>query len=1032
MKSYLFFIAILFLFSCEEFQYQQIHDLHDDHEVFEKNKLPPRASYFSFEAPGINDFKDSKRYLDLNGYWKFRWVKSPAQRIANFYANRLNDSGWDSIPVPGNWEVHGYGRPIYLDERYPFEADWPDVPEDYNPVGTYRFHFDVPESFTEDRQVLHFAGAKAMYVYLNGRFIGYSQGSKTPAEFDVTGKLRAGENLLAIQMYRWTDASYLESQDMLRMSGIEREVYLYQTPKTYVRDLLIQSDFNYENDQGRLSLGIVMENNGLKESSRTVSVELADLGYVNTQQVSVKPQSIDTLWFDRTLENIQPWSAELPYLYDLQISSIGDDSSETEYVQQKIGFRNVQIANSQLLVNGRPIQIKGVNRHETDPHTGHVVSKERMEQDIRLMKQNNINAVRSSHYPNHPYWLQLCDKYGLYVIDEANIESHPLAINEETQLGNEEEWLPAHLSRVQRMYERDKNHPSIIIWSLGNEAGEGKVFQELYSWLKSRDATRPVQYEPAGMAAYTDVYCPMYPKPEALEEYGASQPQRPGIMIEYCHAMGNSVGNLQDYWDIINRYPALQGGFIWDWVDQSLEYLDEEGNPYLAYGYDYHPDLPTDGNFLNNGLVDPYRQPHPHLSEVKKVYQPASFEFNGVDLKVTNKYFFKDFENIRLRIRLLADGREIQNYTIDKLDIGPGSSGTFKIRLPRIGGELILTASLEIKTTEPPLTAGHELAWEQFQITQPVEYRPQTNGPPLQILEQDKGFELANSLTTLSLGNNGDITSWIFADNSILSGSVKPNLWRPPTDNDLGNEMPQWAALWQESSYNSQPKLLEAPTMLANGSILFGVRFNLVANAGHVDIKYQLYPSGRLDIEYTFKPEADKLPDIPRIGLQLTLPKNFTQVRWYGRGPEETYKDRKTGQKAGIYEGKVKDQFHRYSRPQETGNKTDIRWVSLSSEEISITAYQSSALLNTSTWPFTMKELDHDPAEVSLSASGLVPVTSRHGAQIKIMDLVTWNIDMDQMGVGGDTSWGRMVHEEYRLPPKEYKYSFMLVPTIND
>ena len=643
---------------------------HADHTVFGVNKLEPHADFFAYESEELahqNNRENSKHFQSLNGDWKFQWVRSPKDRIKDFFDPKLDDSSWKTIPVPANWEVEGYDYPIYLDERYPFTTKWPDAPKDYNPVGTYRHTFEIPKDWITDDIILHFAGAKsAMYGYINGQFVGYSQGSKTPAEFNISPFLHEGQNLIALQMYRWSDASYLESQDMLRMSGIEREVFLYSRPRTAVVDFNVLTDLDADVKNGIFKSQVSVFNAGNESVLRKLVAKLSDgENLLFSMEKEIEIRSGDTLQvaFDHIMEAVKQWSAEIPNCYQLSIQLLDPENAiNNQYIQKNIGFRNVQIRNSQLMVNGKAIYIKGVDRHETDPFTGHVISKESMERDIKLMKENNINAVRSSHYPNHPYWYDLCDKYGLYVIDEANIESHPLANDEATQIGNALSWLPAHLDRTQRMFFRDRNHPSIIIWSLGNEAGHGKVFETTYRWLKEHDPTRPVQYEPAELEDYTDIFCPMYPTPGSLIAYAENNPTKPGIMIEYCHAMGNSVGNLQDYWDIIEKYPVLQGGYIWDWVDQALEYKDKTGKPYLAYGHDYHPDLPTDGNFLNNGLVDPYRHPHPHLNEVRKVYQPARFEWDekAQKIQVRNKNFFASLDNTRLHWTIFEDGEVFQ------------------------------------------------------------------------------------------------------------------------------------------------------------------------------------------------------------------------------------------------------------------------------------------------------------------------------------------------------------------------------------
>ncbi|MCK5774673.1 MAG: hypothetical protein KAH25_00770, partial [Bacteroidales bacterium] len=592
MKIKLIGIALILInISCKQNLLPEVLEqtFHYDHKIFEDNKLPPRATFFATESNDILEKENSRRFISLNGNWKFNWVKDPKQRPTTFHNVIFDDANWQTIPVPANWEVEGFGYPIYLDERYPFTTKWPNVPTDYNPVGTYRKEINLTKEFLSEDIVLHFAGAKsAMYVYINGQYIGYSQGSKTPAEFIITKYVKEGTNLIALQMFRWSDASYLESQDMLRMSGIEREVYLYSQPKVFVSDYHAYTnlDDNYVN--GVLKSIITINNRSAITENRQIIIEVLD-GETSllkeSKNLEIPANASIEFSSESIFKNVKQWSAETPNLYTLKISLKDEiDSLEDQYIQRSVGFKRIEIKNSQVLFNGKAIYIRGVDRHESDPFTGHVVSRASMEKDIKLMKQNNINAVRSSHYPNDPYWLDLCDKYGLYVIDEANIESHPLAIDENTQIGNEMSWLPAHMARIQRMYYRDRNHPSIYSWSLGNEAGEGEVFRTTYKWLKEMDDNRIVQYEPAGKDDYTDIYCPMYPKPEYLINHGKSNSDKPSIMIEYAHAMGNSVGNLQDYWNIIETYDNLQGGYIWDWVDQSLEYKDENGKPYLAYG----------------------------------------------------------------------------------------------------------------------------------------------------------------------------------------------------------------------------------------------------------------------------------------------------------------------------------------------------------------------------------------------------------------------------------------------------------------
>ncbi|NQY28420.1 MAG: DUF4981 domain-containing protein [Flavobacteriaceae bacterium] len=1039
--NYFILVLTLVLASCKSKSLIQVPEQtnHYNHKIFEEHKLAPRATFFGSESASINEKEKSERFLSLNGDWKFNWVKDPKQRPTTFQNTDFDDTKWTTIAVPANWEVEGFGHPIYLDERYPFTTKWPDAPTDYNPVGTYRREITLENEFLSEDIILHFAGAKSvMYVYINGEYVGYSQGSKTPAEFNITEYLIEGKNLIALQLFRWSDSSYLESQDMLRMSGIERDVYLYSKPKVSISDYHSYTNLVSDYKNGIFKGTVSITNTTPELVSRELTIELLDNDesvFKEVKTVEILANSKLDIISEKTIENIKQWSAELPNLYTIKIALEDlENKNNNQYINRNLGFKSVEIKNSQVLINGKAIYIRGVNRHETDPFTGHVVSKESMEKDIRLMKENNINAVRSSHYPNDPYWLDLCDTYGLYVVDEANIESHPLAIDKDTQIGNEMSWLPAHMMRTQRMYYRDRNHPSIYSWSLGNEAGEGDVFRATYKWLKEQDSNRIVQYEPAGKDDYTDLYCPMYPKPAYLVNHGKSDSNKPSIMIEYVHAMGNSVGNLQDYWDIIETYPNLQGGFIWDWVDQSLEYKDENGNPYLAYGHDYHPDLPTDGNFLNNGLVDPYRNPNPHLSEVKKVYEPVQFNYlgNGI-IEIINKNFFADLSDKMISWKIFKDGVPLFSHDNIGVEVSPQESQ--KIRFEKFpnqfspNSEYILQVSLIQKEATTLLKKGHEIAWDEF-----ILQKGNSIDNSLLVLNDlaitnSEQIVISNTDVHLILdAQSGEIITWNYKGNEITKSPIRPNFWRPPTDNDLGNGMNKWANIWKDATYNSTAKLIKSPKKIAVG-VRYSVAYKLPSTEASVIIDYTIHANGVLKVDFNFNPNKETLPNIPRLGMYMTLAHNFKSLSWYGNGPEESYWDRKTGVKTGVYSENISDGFHRYSRPQETGNKTDVRWAKISSDNLSLTVVAKANLLNTSAWPFEMAALDFNSEDAGVSASGLVPVTKKHGADIKIGETVQWNIDMMQMGVGGDTSWGRLVHPEYTISAnKIYEYSFTIKP----
>ena len=1020
-----------------------------DHTVFGINKLPPHASMFPFEnrETALADSRESSvNFLSLNGQWLFDWQRAPAGRPLGFEKEDFDDSDWGRIAVPGNWEVEGYGFPIYLDERYPFTAQWPAVPEDYNPIGSYRHSFELPDSWADKQIILHIGAARSsLDVWMNGEKVGFSQGAKTPAEFDITDYLKEGANLLALQIRRWSDASYLESQDMLRISGIERDVFLYAKPRQHVFDFHAKPGLNASLDRGHLELDLTIVNEGEQHAASRIEFELLDpeagLERVasGTALLGLPAESSGDITLAGTIDEPRLWTAETPNLYTLLITHRDALGRTLEVIREDLGFRRVEIAGGQLLVNGQPITIRGVDRHETSPRRGHVVSRESMEQDIRLMKQFNINAVRSAHYPNNPYWYDLTDRYGLWVIDEANIESHPLAIDEETQLGNEMSWLPAHLDRTRRMFERDKNHPSIIIWSLGNEAGEGAIFEATYDWLKARDASRPVQYEPAGTERYTDIFAPMYPPIERLVEYAESDPDRPAIMIEYAHAMGNSVGNLQDYWDAIDRYAVLQGGFIWDWVDQSLEYSSSGGQKYWAYGKDFHPDLPTDGNFLNNGLVNPDRVPHPHAWEVRTVYQPVRFSMpdaGGTSVTIENRHDFVALDRYDLVWSIEADGSEVQSGHMPMPAVAAGSSADVSLPIKRLPGwsdrEYFLMLSVELRNDDGLLKAGHEVASGQVQLA--VERQPSPTELPSRgrylLSATDESLEFDNGTYAATVNKTSGWLSAIEADGRpLLNAEMRPNFWRAPTDNDLGNNMHQWAAQWQSAAARLVLDSLEV-TEEESATVVTTLHRSPDFSGG-LETTYRFLDQGPIRVTSSLTiGRGQSLPDLPRFGMQLVVPGALHHLSWFGRGPHESYADRKTSALVSQYQVDVRTDEHGYIRPQENGNRTDLRWLAVTDADGFGLLAVGEDLLSGGAWPYLQSDIDFADGDASESASGLVPVTSKHAIDVPIRDLVTLNVDLMQMGVGGDTSWGRPVHDQYRIPPGDYEYSFTLVPVV--
>ncbi|WP_286271464.1 glycoside hydrolase family 2 TIM barrel-domain containing protein [Thalassotalea hakodatensis] len=1014
-----------------------------DHTVFAINKLEPRASLFPYqsEQAALVDIKEqSSNFMLLNGLWAFDWQRSPNDAKSNFHLPDFDDTDWGTIPVPGNWEIEGYGYPIYLDERFPFSTKWPDVPTDYNPIGSYRKPFTLPENWKNKQVFLHVGAAKSsLDVWLNGKKVGFSQGAKTPAEFNLTPYLQDNENLLAFQIRRWTDASFLESQDMLRISGIERDVYLFATEAQHIFDFHAQPKLNKDFTQGELTVDVTVENFQKATEARLVEYKLLDPRkgmkpvLKGQKKVTLSGGKSTEVSLASKLDNPALWTAETPNLYTLVINLKNNNGEVIESVKDDIGFRHIEIKNAQLLVNGQAIYIKGVDRHETDPRKGHVVDKASMERDIQLMKQFNINAVRSSHYPNNPYWYDLTDKYGLYVIDEANIESHPLATNKATQIGDEESWIPAHIDRTRRMYERDKNHPSIIIWSLGNEAGEGKVFETTYQWLKDNDGTRPVQYEPAGTEHYTDIFAPMYPSIERLVKYAESKPYRPGIMIEYAHAMGNSVGNLKDYWAVIKKYPSLQGGFIWDWVDQSLEYVNEHGQKYYAYGKDFHPELPTDGNFLNNGLMNPDRKPHPHAYEVKKVYQ--NINFSKVDIQqgtfaIENEFFFTDLDQYQLKWNIAADGKTIASGKQKMPTVQPRTTAKVTLPISKLiydgSKEYVITLSAVIKDQQPLLPIGHEIAFEQFVVSSKEKANTfvQADKSALIKLESHEKVSYQGKRFQASFDKKtGYLVGYTLDGEPLLLQPLKPNFWRAPTDNDLGNNMQKWAAIWQTAA---QKLTLSKFDTNANRVT---AHYKSPDFKGTFTLDYQLANDGSVQITSSLDLVDDQtLPNIPRFGMQLVMPGTYEHLTWYGRGPHESYWDRKTGAKIALHRAMVDEQIEHYIRPQENGNKTDVRWMSITNKQGAGFKAVGEQVLNTSAWPYLQADIDFAPGDATASASGLVPVTTKHAIDVPRRELTTVNIDHLQMGVGGDTSWGRLVHEQYTIKAQDLRYRFILMP----
>ena len=1004
------------------------------------NNEPPRATFYVYPdvAPALkNDPSASPWYQSLNGLWRFFWSEVPEKRPTFFYQDAYDVSGWKMIPVPGTIEMQGYGYPVYVNSPYEFKhlmtPDPPKVPASYNPVGSYRHEFEIPGSW-EGRQVfLHFGAVKSfMYVYLNGERIGMGKDGKTPVEFNITRHLRQGKNILGVEVFRWSDGSYLECQDMWRMSGINRDVYLYAAPAARIRDFQATGGLLSGYRHGVLDVRVMVEAAASSiQEKMTVKAAIALYDPENpvtpvveeSQELTIRAGKEDTLLFEQFIPNVRKWSAEYPNLYTLAITLKDKSGKMLMATSCRTGFRSSEIKNGLLLVNGVPVRLKGVNRHEHDPLTGHVISREMMIRDIRLMKEANINTVRTCHYPDDPFWYDLCDEYGLYVIDEANIESHGMGYNPDKTLGNNPEWLNAHLDRTRRMVERDKNHPSVIIWSLGNEAGNGCNFTATYDWIRQRDPSRPVQYERAEMASNTDIYCPMYDSPWSLKWYGYTRQDRPLILCEYAHSMGNSTGNLQDYWNVIESHPQLQGGCIWDWVDQGIRKTDPQGRPYWAFGGDYGPaDVPSDGNFCCNGIVFPDRTPHPGYWEVKKVYQCVKFhaaDLTKREIEIENRYDFFELEGTRFEWEVTADGRRISGGTLPTFTLQPKSKKTVTLPVPLIrpepGVDYYLTIRCKLVSDRGLLSKDHLLAYEQFRLPDysvPAPFVPPT-GQPLSVFYEHGKVLITGMNFTVSFDSlTGRMVSLKAGKEEYIRQGPIPNFRRAPTDNDVGNRLYDRCKVWFDAS--ERRELKDFQVTVSAGLVKVSTSYFFPDVNGNESIIYSVLSSGDILVDVRFTPPADKLPELPRFGLNLQINPKYANVTYLGRGPWENYQDRNTASLTGRYSTTVNEMFTPYVRPQENGYRTDVKWLTLTSSDGAGLLISGMPVVCFSALPYTYDDMK------GFRQGG------KHLSDLTPEDFTDLNIDFRQQGVGGDDSWGAKTHPEYTLPCKEYSYSFRM------
>jgi beta-galactosidase len=1034
-----FFGCLIVGISMSDIPTEQVNDWENPKKIAQ-NKEPARSTLMSYSDKDRairGDRFQSKYYRSLNGKWKFHWVRKPADRPKDFYELDYDVSQWKEIEVPSNWQLLGYGMPYYLNSGYVFEKNPPSIQNDYNPVGSYRTEFEIPEDWQERQVFIHFDGVEsAFYIWINGKRVGYSQGSRTPAEFNITPFLELGKNILAAEVYRWSDGSYLECQDFWRLSGIFRNVYLFSTPNVHIRDFEVTCDLDEDYQDATLFVTARVRNFGNEASQdQTVEITLLDNDglpvksdiLMSEKSLYIAPGAEGIVKMKATGLRPRKWSAEEPNLYTALLTLKDKSGGILEYQSCRFGFREVEMRNGQLLVNGVPILLKGVNRHEHDPDRGHYVTRESMLEDIRLLKLYNINTVRTCHYPDDPEWYELCDLYGIYLIDEANIESHGMGYKPDETLANKPEWKKAHVDRIQRMVERDKNHPSVIIWSMGNEAGDGTNFEAASDWIHHRDPTRPVHYERAELKPHTDIYCPMYARIPHLIDYAEKEQDRPLILCEYAHAMGNSVGNLVDYWDVIESYDHLQGGCIWDWVDQGIRKTNEKGQEYWAFG-GYFGEQKSDTNFCINGLVQPDRSVTPKLLEVKKVYQYIKMEpldLNRGLIRLINRYHFINLNRFIIHWVVLEDGSEILSGSISHPDLEPGESKILDIDLenlkPSKGAEYLLNFSVLTSRVSELIPQGHEVAKEQFVLP----FKEETgktelsNKRSLQLTDIKNALQIKGENFSVRFDKEtGLLASYIYRGTELIVEGPSPNLWRAPTDNDFGNGMPKRCAVWKKASSNRQLDRFEIvkqdPTRIE-----IEAEYTLQDAESKHTVTYMLLNSGDLIINNHFIPGKMELPELLRFGMRMRVPKNLQQVQWYGRGPHENYWDRKTSAFIGLYSNTVQDQYVKYVSPQENGYKTDVRWVALTGKnDVGLLAVGQPALC--------FSALLYSIEDLTQESRG-----TKHPTDLVERNFVEFNIDYKQTGVGGDNSWGARPLEKYTLKAKEYSYSFRLRPYLS-
>ena len=987
-------------------------------QVNHQNREARRANFFAYETEALaraGEKARSERYLSMEGMWRFCFVKNHQDAPKDFFRLGYNDSQWENFPVPGLFELNGHGDRIYKNIGYAwantFDTNPPYIGETENYTGSYRREFTLPDSWKGQQVLFHVGSATSnLKVWVNGQYVGYSEDSKVAAEFDITKYVKSGKNLIAMQVMRWCDGSYLEDQDFWRFTGIAREVYLYARPKTYIENIQILQDWNVDEHRGEIGYTVDVKN----PSGVSLEVSLEDLqGRVIFKHDGHRWPYYHHEHFMLDPKDVKPWTAETPNLYNLLIT-LKKKGEVLQVVRQRLGFRHVEIKNGQLLLNGQPILIKGVDRHELDPDGGYVVSVERMRQDIRIMKQLNINAVRTSHYPDDPRWYELCDSAGLYLVAEANLESHGMGYGEKT-LAKNALFRQMHLERNQGNVLTLRNHPSIIVWSMGNEAGYGPNFEAVYDWIKSVDTTRPVQYEQAGQNGKTDIFCPMYFNYRDCEKYAKGDNPRPLIQCEYAHAMGNSMGGFKEYWDLVRKYPKYQGGFIWDFVDQGLRDKSKvTGKEIFTYGGDYGRYPASDYNFNCNGIIAPDRRLNPHAYEVQYYYQNLWITDKGLKdgkIEIYNENFFKPVKNLKLAVEVKSDGMKSKSLQLLVDEVLPQQRKAFEFAEIKKyinglyhAGEILV--NFQFESGERQQFVVKPYVFDKLETQQLDERNVQK--------EETKSYvKFSTQGTTMTIGKHSGMIDYLDIDGQPMlvdRQSVTPEFWRAPTDNDYGARLQQRFGAWKN------PQMKVTSFEASDNGVVAKIDMPMAT----LTMTYTLMADGAVIVRQQMEPKADaKESNMFRYGMQLQMPKQYNQVEYYGRGPHENYIDRNSSEFIGHYKNAVANEYFPYVRPQESGNHTDVRWFIVSDGKRGL-KFESNAPMECSALPYLVEDLDAGPRKEH--------AWGQHSGDLVERPLTQVHIQQRQMGLGCVNSWGAWPEEAYRIPLKAYDFQFRITP----